>query len=149
LESKVNFFYQDDNLWYTSAVFEVFYFMPPKNKITTITNKNGLKCQVVLGDSREILAKYENRVDLIITSPPYADARHKHYDSVHPDLFAEWFMTFHQPFFNALKPEGSLIINIKDKVVDGVRHRYVWHSIEALSKAGWYCIDDYIWHKPN
>lgn len=106
-------------------------------------------CTVIHGDSREELKNYENQVDLIVTSPPYADARHKHYDSVHPDKFAEWFMAFHEPFYSALKPDGSLVINIKDKVVDGVRHRYVWHMIDALCEAGWYAIEDYIWHKTN
>lgn len=58
-------------------------------------------------------------------------------------------MTFHEPFFQCLKPTGSLVINIKDKVIDGVRHRYVWHTIEALCRNGWYAIEDYIWHKTN
>ncbi len=106
-------------------------------------------CTVICDDSREVLKEFVGRVDLIVTSPPYADARHKHYDSIHPDKFVEWFMSFHEPFYNALKPEGSLVINIKDKVVDGVRHRYVWKTIEALSERGWYAIDDYLWHKPN
>jgi site-specific DNA-methyltransferase (adenine-specific)/site-specific DNA-methyltransferase (cytosine-N4-specific) len=106
-------------------------------------------CIVICGDSREELKAYEGQADLIVTSPPYADARHRHYDSVHPDEFADWFMTFHDPFWNALKPSGSLVINIKDKVVNGVRHRYVWHTVEALAKAGWHCIEDYLWHKTN
>lgn len=109
----------------------------------------GATCTVVCGDSREELRSYEGQVDLIVTSPPYADARRKHYDSVHPDEFADWFMTFHEPFWNALKPAGSLVINIKDKVVNGVRHRYVWHTIEALAAAGWLCVEDYVWHKTN
>jgi site-specific DNA-methyltransferase (adenine-specific)/site-specific DNA-methyltransferase (cytosine-N4-specific) len=88
-------------------------------------------------------------VDLIVTSPPYADARRKHYDSVHPDQFADWFLTFHEAFWNALRPDGSLVINIKDKVVDGVRHRYVWRTIDALCERGWFAIEDYIWHKTN
>jgi site-specific DNA-methyltransferase (adenine-specific) len=104
---------------------------------------------IIHGDSREELKAYEGQVDLIVTSPPYADARKKHYDSVHPDEFAEWFMSFHEPFYKALKPEGSLVINIKDKVVDGVRHRYVWRMIDGLCERGWYAIEDYIWHKTN
>lgn len=104
---------------------------------------------VICGDSREILKHYEGQVDLIVTSPPYADARRKHYDSVHPDHFADWFMTFHEPFFKALKPDGSFVLNIKDKVVGGVRHRYVWRTIDALCDAGWLPIDDYIWYKTN
>jgi len=104
---------------------------------------------VILGDSREELKAFKGQVDLIVTSPPYADARRRHYGGVHPDDFADWFLTFHQVFWDVLKPTGSLVINIKDKVVDGVRHRYVWHTIEALCERGWLAIDDYIWHKPN
>ncbi len=104
---------------------------------------------VICGDSREVLGDFEGQADLIITSPPYADARHKHYDSVHPDAFTDWFLTFHEPFWKVLKPNGSLVLNIKDKVVNGVRHRFVWHTIEALADRGWFAIDDYIWHKTN
>jgi DNA modification methylase len=114
-----------------------------------IVEKANATCAVIRGDSRDELKAYKGQVDLIVTSPPYADARHKHYDSVHPDKFVDWFLTFHEPFYNALKPSGSLVINIKDKVVDGVRHRYVWHTIEALCNQGWFAIDDYVWHKTN
>jgi site-specific DNA-methyltransferase (adenine-specific) len=113
-------------------------------KISSPTN-----CTVVCGDSRKVLSDYAGKVDLIVTSPPYADARRNHYDSIHPDKFVKWFLTFHEPFYNALKPAGSLVLNIKDKVMDGVRHRYVWQTIEALSAHGWFAIDDYLWHKPN
>lgn len=106
-------------------------------------------CSLIYGDSREALKQYTGQVDLIVTSPPYADARQKHYDSIHPDKFVDWFLTFHDSFYKALKPTGSLVINIKDKVVDGVRHRYVWRTLEALAECGWYAIDDYIWNKPN
>lgn len=106
-------------------------------------------CVVICGDSREELKAYEGQVDLIVTSPPYADARRRHYDGVHPDKFVEWFLTFHEPFFKSLKPTGSLVLNIKDKVVEGVRHRYVWRTVEALCERGWLPIDDYIWHKTN
>ncbi|MDO8301949.1 MAG: site-specific DNA-methyltransferase [Sedimentisphaerales bacterium] len=106
-------------------------------------------CVVIAADSRKVLPSFAGSVDLIVTSPPYADARRNHYDSIHPTEFSEWFRTFHDSFWNVLKPEGSLVINIKDKVVNGVRHRYVWHTIEMLTSLGWECIEDYIWHKPN
>jgi site-specific DNA-methyltransferase (adenine-specific) len=121
---------------------------PSPDSTTTVEHADAT-CIVIRGDSREELKAYEGQVDLIVTSPPYADARRKHYDSVHPDEFADWFMTFHESFWNALKPSGSLVINIKDKVVNGVRHRYVWHTIDALAEAGWHCIEDYLWHKTN
>lgn len=115
----------------------------------TVVKKADAQCTVITGDSRQALQAFAGRVDLIVTSPPYADARRKHYDGIHPDKFAEWFLTFHEPFYEALKPSGSLVINIKDKVVGGVRHRYAWHTIEALCAKGWYSIEDYLWHKTN
>ena len=107
------------------------------------------KCLIICGDSRSELLQFENSADLVVTSPPYADARKKHYDSISPEKFPEWFMTFHEAIWNALKDDGSFIINIKDKVVEGVRHRYVWKTIDKLVEKGWDCIDDYVWNKPN
>lgn len=115
----------------------------------TTIRKAGSAVVIINGDSREVLKGYVNQVELLVTSPPYADARKKHYDSVHPNDFVEWFLSFHESFYNALKPDGSLVINIKDKVVDGVRHRFVWRMIDALCERGWFSIDDYIWHKTN
>ncbi|MCA1591758.1 MAG: site-specific DNA-methyltransferase [Acidobacteria bacterium] len=115
----------------------------------TTLRKSETTCTIIHGDSRTELAEFVGQVDLIVTSPPYADARRKHYDGVHPDEYVDWFLSFHEPYFNALKPTGSLIINIKDKVVDGVRHRFVWHTIEALCERGWFAIEDYLWHKTN
>lgn len=106
-------------------------------------------CLIVHGDSRAELGKFEGQADLLVMSPPYADARKRHYDSIHPEDFADWFASFHQSFWSALREDGNLVINIKDKVVDGVRHRFVWRMIDKLTSLGWHCIDDYIWHKPN
>lgn len=114
-----------------------------------VVTKADTTCTVIHGDSRLELSSFSGLADLIVTSPPYADARKKHYDSVHPDKFAEWFLTFHEAFYDTLKPTGSLVINIKDKVVKGVKHRYVWRTIDALCQHGWYAIEDYIWHKTN
>lgn len=106
-------------------------------------------CKIIYGDSKRALPALGQIADLIVTSPPYADAREKHYDSIHPDQFPDWFSSFHEAFFGVLKPTGSLVINIKDKVVGGVRHRFVWKTIERLCSLGWYAIDDYVWHKTN
>lgn len=108
-----------------------------------------LSCLVIAGDSREKLKQFHKSVDLIVTSPPYADARKGHYDSIHPDRYVDWFMSFHEPLLHALKPEGSLIINLKDKIIGGVRHRFVWRLIDRLCESGWHAIDDYLWHKTN
>ena len=117
-------------------------------EFTTLYRDN-CKCVIVLGDNREVLSSFPDKADLIITSPPYADARKNHYDSIEPDKYKDWFITFHKGFYFSMKQEGSFILNIKDKVVDGVRNRFVWDTIQELTKLGWYGIDDYIWHKTN
>ncbi len=108
------------------------------------------KTKVHLGDSRDILASYpDGYFNLIMTSPPYADARKNHYDSVTADQYPDFLMTFHDELWRVLADDGSFVLNIKDKIIDGVRDRYVWKSILRLSDAGWRCVDDYLWIKPN
>lgn len=105
---------------------------------------------IIHGDSREALKSFpDGFFNLIVTSPPYADAREKHYDSISPKEFPDFFLSFHEQFWRVLKNDGSFVINIKDKVVNGVRNRYVWKTIMALADKGWFCIDDYLWVKPN
>jgi DNA modification methylase len=109
-----------------------------------------LQTNIILGDSREVLRNQPNGCyNLIVTSPPYADARKKHYSSISVDEYPNFLLSFHDEFWRVLADDGSLIINIKDKVIDGVRNRYVWKTIMALEDAGWRCVDDYLWLKPN
>ncbi|HYP30702.1 MAG TPA: DNA methyltransferase, partial [Burkholderiaceae bacterium] len=62
------------------------------------------------------------RVDLIVTSPPYADQRASTYGGVTPDDYVAWFLPRAEQMQRVLKRSGSLVINIKEKVVDGERH---------------------------
>lgn len=108
------------------------------------------KIRVLCGDSREVLKQFpDGYFNLIVTSPPYADARKKHYHSIKPSEYPEFFESFHNEFWRVLADDGSFVLNIKDKVVDGKRNRYVWRTIMMLEKKGWLCIDDYLWLKPN
>jgi site-specific DNA-methyltransferase (adenine-specific)/site-specific DNA-methyltransferase (cytosine-N4-specific) len=107
-----------------------------------------MTCEIIHGDSRQELKKFaDGHFNLIVTSPPYADARKKHYDSIGVDEFPEFMLSFHSEFWRVLADTGSLVINIKDKVVNGVRNRYVWKTQMALEDAGWLAVDDYLWAK--
>ena len=109
-----------------------------------------LRTEIYLGDSREILKGFpDHHFNLIVTSPPYADARKNHYNSIKPDRYVEFLLSFHDELWRVLANDGSFVLNVKDKVVNGVRNRYIWHTIEALSELGWRCVDDYLWVKPN
>jgi len=104
---------------------------------------------VFLGDSQQALQNIEDKsVNLIITSPPYANARRRHYDSIAPKDYVDFILSFHDQLWRVLADDGSFILNIKDRVVNGVRNRFVWHTIESLAEKGWLCIDDYVCIKP-
>jgi site-specific DNA-methyltransferase (adenine-specific) len=90
-----------------------------------------------------------NCIDLIVTSPPYADQRKHTYGGVHPDEYVEWFLPIADELKRVLKKEGSFILNIKERVVNGERHTYVLELILALRKQGWLWTEEYMWHKRN
>ena len=51
-----------------------------------------ISTNIHLGDCKEILKKLDdNSIDLVFTSPPYADQRKSTYGGVHPDKYVEWF----------------------------------------------------------
>ena len=104
--------------------------------------------KLILGDCREVLKEIpDNSVDLIFTSPPYADRRKNTYGGIHPDEYVEWFLPIGQELLRVLKPDGTFILNIKEKAENGERHTYVIELILALRKQGWLWTEEFIWHK--
>ena len=106
--------------------------------------------KVLCGDCENVLLEYpDGCIDLIVTSPPYADARKKTYGGIPPDEYVNWFLTKSSEFLRVLKPTGSFILNIKENVVNGERSTYVYELVLAMRKQGWLWTDEYIWHKRN
>lgn len=109
-----------------------------------------IKCDLYLGDCEGVLKKiHDNSVDLIFTSPPYADQRKKTYGGIHPDSYVEWFLPKTEQMLRVIKPTGTFVLNIKEKVVDGERSTYVMELILAMKKQGWLWTEEFIWHKKN
>jgi len=104
----------------------------------------------MLGDCREKLKELpDDSVDLIFTSPPYADSRANTYGGIKPDEYVDWFLPISAELLRVLKPTGTFILNIKEKVVNGERHTYVIELILAMRKQGWLWTEEFIWHKKN
>ena len=109
-----------------------------------------ISTDVYCGDSREQLGYLpDNSVDLIVTSPPYADQRKNIYGGIHPDRYVEWFLPISAELLRVLKPSGTFILNIKEKVLNGERSTYVMELILAMRKQGWLWTEEFIWHKKN
>ena len=109
-----------------------------------------INTELYLGNCEEVLKKLpENSVDLIFTSPPYADQRKSTYGGIHPNKYVDWFLPISKELLRVLKPTGTFGLNIKEKVVNGERSTYVMELIIEMRKQGWLWTEEFIWHKKN
>jgi site-specific DNA-methyltransferase (adenine-specific) len=117
-------------------------------------NENKLNMDILYnGDSTKLLTdvkKFPDKsIDLIITSPPYADKRKHSYGGVSPDKYVEWFSPIAEELYRVLKDDGSFILNIKEHPQNGERGTYVLELILKLKEQGWFWIEEYCWYKKN
>ncbi len=109
-----------------------------------------IETKIENGDCLDILKQYpDDYFNLIVTSPPYADSRNKTYGGIKPDNYVEWFLPRAKEFLRVLRPDGTFILNIKEKAVNGERHTYVIELILSLREQGWLWTEEFIWHKKN
>src|ERR1051326_3311445 len=124
------------------------YLLRPSDIINFRNTMNDVHVEQPLiyqGDCLHILPELaSNSVDLIVTSPPYADQRKDTYGGVSPDKYVDWFLPIASELKRALKDEGSFILNIKERVVNGERHTYVLELILAMRKQGWLWTEEYM-----
>ena len=106
--------------------------------------------KIFQGDCKEIMKQFQDEsVDLIFTSPPYADRRKQTYGGVKPEDYVEWFLPISEQLLRLLRPTGTFVLNIKEKADNGERSTYVIELILALRKQGWLWTEEFIWHKKN
>mgnify|MGYP001578730279 FL=1 len=121
-----------------------------KINLFSTKTKTKVKADVILGDCLDVLKSLPaNSVDLVVTSPPYADQRKSTYGGISPDKYVEWFLPITRELKRVLHPKGTFILNIKEKVVESERHTYVMELIIEMRKQGWLWTEEFIWHKKN
>lgn len=112
--------------------------------------KPPISTTLLLGDCRERLKELPNNsIDLIFTSPPYADSRKNSYGGIEPDQYVDWFRPISLELWRVLKADGTFVLNIKEKAINGERHTYVLQLILEMRKQGWLWTEEFIWHKKN
>lgn len=108
------------------------------------------EAQLLYGDCRVELPKLPaESIDLIVTSPPYANQRSASYGGVKPDRYVEWFTPITDELLRVLKPAGTFILNIKEPAINGERHTCVLELILEMRRRGWLWTEEFIWHKKN
>jgi len=106
--------------------------------------------QILVGDCLDLLRLLPNEcVDLVITSPPYANNRKSTYVGIPISQYVDWFLPRAAELKRVLKSDGSFVLNIKERAIDGERGTYVLELILALRNQGWLWTEEYIWHKKN
>jgi len=73
----------------------------------------------------------DNSVDLIVTSPPYADIVNygKNISIKKPSDYCDWLLPLFVEIHRVLKPSGSFILNINDNCSGGYRNTFIYEII--------------------
>lgn len=110
-----------------------------------------MSSMVLHGDCVDIMAWLpDDSVDLVFTSPPYANRRNSTYGGIWPSKYVEWFLPRAAQIKRVLKPTGSFVLNVKEHGQDGEKSLWVYRLVIALhDELEWRYIDDYCWHKSN
>lgn len=97
----------------------------------------------------ETMARFgDARANLIMTSPPYAQARKDTYGGIDPDKYVEWFKPIGEAIYKIIADDGSFILNIGDNTIEGETHLYTFElPIMLKRECGFKFIDPFIWHK--
>jgi site-specific DNA-methyltransferase (adenine-specific)/site-specific DNA-methyltransferase (cytosine-N4-specific) len=91
----------------------------------------------------------DHSVDLVATSPPYANQRKTLYGGIAETDFPAWTVDWMRLVKRVLKPTGSVAIVIRPHVTDGQISDYMLRTRLALRDDGWRECDEWIWHKPD
>jgi len=108
---------------------------------------------ILEGDCFDLIKEQpDNSVDLVITSPPYADIVNygKNISIKKPNEYCDWLLPLFNEIHRVLKPSGSFILNINDNCSNGLRNPFIYeliHRSQKETKLKFY--DTYIWHKMN
>lgn len=120
---------------------------------TKESNTNFELNKTYLGDCMELAKKIpDNFVDLIVTSPPYADtvSYGKEVKVFDPEKYVDWFLELFKESKRFLKDTGSFILNINDRATNGERSTYVFELVYRIVKeSGLKLFDRYVWFKKS
>jgi site-specific DNA-methyltransferase (adenine-specific) len=106
--------------------------------------------RIIQGDSLTALKSLpDSCINMIFTSPPYADNRKNTYKGIPIKEYVNWFLPISSELKRVLKNDGTFVLNIKERTEDGERQTYVLELILEMRKQGWLWTEEYIWHKKN
>ena len=91
----------------------------------------------------------DQHIDLVVTSPPYAEQRKNLYCGVPENEYPDWTVRWMEKCRRILKPNASIAIVIRPHIQSGIISDYVLKTRIAIRSAGWCECEELIWIKPN
>jgi len=105
-----------------------------------------------LGDSLEILrALPTGKVNLVVTSPPYALHFKKEYGNRSKTEYVDWFLPFATEIHRILAEDGSFVLNIGGSYNPGTPTRSLYHFkllIALVEEVGFHLAQECFWYNP-
>ena len=124
-----------------------------------------LFCKIVIGDSRDMKHVQDNSVNMIVTSPPYFNAKDYSDDKTGKDLgniddYEKWKKEIKKVWkecFRILQPGRKMFINIMNLPLSNAKNNgngfrtlnIVGHTIDMCEDIGFIFKREIIWHKTN
>jgi len=114
--------------------------------------------RLIAGDCRDagIVARLLDgvKVDVAITSPPYATQREydpsSGFTPIPPEEYTEWFRPVAANIAAVLAPTGSYFLNLKAHADQGERNLYVMDLVIAHKRQwGWRFVEEFCWRKTD
>jgi len=106
--------------------------------------------QIICGDCLKIIEQIpDNSVDLVFTSPPYAQQRKELYAGVKEKEYPKWFASLMQKLQVKVKQHASVFVAIRPHIRNGEISDYVLRTRLAVREAGWKECEELIWYKPD
>lgn len=99
--------------------------------------------------ARQLAEIYGRFADVIITSPPYAEQRKNQYGGIPEKEYPEFTLRWVEQVMEILNPDGSLFINIRPHIKNGVLSDYVLKTRLLLRESGFSESEELIWYKPD
>jgi DNA modification methylase len=105
-----------------------------------------------LGDSLELLRSLPSgKVNLVVTSPPYALHFKKEYGNKNKHEYIKWFLPFAREIHRVLTDDGSFVLNIGGSYNPGTPTRSIYHFkllIALVEEANFHLAQECFWYNP-
>lgn len=106
-----------------------------------------------LGNSLELLECVpDNSVNLVLTSPPFALTRKKHYGNESSSEYVDWFLPFAEKIKQKITPDGSFVVDLGGAYLPGapVRSIYQYELLVRLCKElGFFLAQEFYHYNPS